>query len=229
MDLQRIRWSSLWHGCNPYNWSSFRQSLSIPLERCILCLDPVGRRPLCLACEADLPWRTAPLAGRSLLEVPAFAAFRYEFPISRLIWELKFGHNVGVGVLLGRLMAQPAFLTAFPDFTVCAVPLSFARKIYRSYNQSAVLAAAFARQLGLPLNLAGLRRVQHTRPQRGLGRRARDQNVKAAFVASSTVAGQRILVVDDVFTTGATLIAARRALLAAGALDVAIYACAAVD
>ncbi len=228
MHLPGVSLSSLWHGLNPYNWSSFGQSRALSLERCLLCLEPVPGPPLCAACRLDLPWRVTPLSGRSLREVSAFAAFRYEFPISGLIWALKFGHNVGVGALLGRLMAQAAFVESLSGFTVCAVPLSLKRKIYRGYNQSAVLAEGLAAALGLPLNLSYLRRIRDTPPQRGLGRRARRRNVRSAFVAAPSVRGQRVLVVDDVFTTGATLLAARQALLVAGAQEVAFYACAAV-
>lgn len=228
MSRQAGRRSSLWQCLDPYNWCSFGQSHSLPLERCVLCLDPVEGRPLCVGCARDLPWRTTALHGRRFRGVECAAAFRYEFPISRLIWSLKFANNVGVGQLLGELMAESPLASRFAGFTVCAVPLSFRRQWYRSYNQSAVLARALASRGNLALDLGVLHRRRHTPPQRGLGARHRRENVRGAFAAAPVARDQRLLLVDDVITTGATLLAARHALLQAGAIEVVLFACAAV-
>ena len=229
MSRRPARRSSLWECFDPYNWCNFGQLTALPLERCVLCLQSVARRPLCAGCARDLPWRETLLGGRRFRGIDCAAAFRYEFPLSRLIWALKFANNVGIGQLLGQLMADSPLATRFMGFTVCAVPLSFRRQCARSYNQSAVLASALASRLGSRLDLGVLRRARHTPAQRNLGVRARKENVRGAFAASSELHGQRLLLVDDVITTGATLLAARQTLLQAGASEVALFACAAVS
>lgn len=227
--MKAIRQSSLWQGLDPYNWIKFSRFLVSSWERCVLCLMPVREQPLCGGCAQDLPWRTQGLVRRAFRGVDVYAAFDYEFPVSALIWGLKFDGNVGAGVLLGRLMGEVPFAGRFTGFTVTAVPLSTGRKCSRSYNQSAVLACALATRLALPLDLECLRRVRGSRPQRGLGVRQRKANVRAAFVAHPGVKGRCLLLVDDVVTTGATMLACRQALLAAGASEVVLFACAGVS
>src|SRR5205823_1833243 len=102
------------------------------------------------------------------------------------------------------------------------VPLDAARVRERGYNQAALLAAPVAAALDVPLAPTWLRRTRPTRPQVGLSARERRVNVRGAFTCPepAAVAGQRVLVVDDVMTTGATLEACAEALVAAGAAGV---------
>jgi ComF family protein len=97
------------------------------------------------------------------------------------------------------------------------VPLHPQRLEERGYNQSALLATTFCGAVGLPLQLAWLERVRETRQQVELGPSERHANVEGAFYATEAVAGQRLLLIDDVYTTGSTLRACAAAALTAGA------------
>ncbi len=107
---------------------------------------------------------------------------------------------------------------------IVPVPLHRSRERERGFNQSAVLAGALARQLGLPVREALLLRHRKTRPQTGLTFAQRRRNVRGAFAVRSgvTIDKLRILLVDDVYTTGATAHACARALRRAGARSVVV-------
>jgi ComF family protein len=104
------------------------------------------------------------------------------------------------------------------------VPLHAERLRERGYNQAELLARAFCRQVGLPLRPRWLQRQRLTHSQVGLSAQERQANVAEAFSASAAVRGKSILVIDDVYTTGATLNACATAALAAGAANVVALA-----
>jgi ComF family protein len=145
------------------------------------------------------------------------------------IHALKYGRRAAVARPLGRLLAEAGGrLTAAaggagePGHVVDAivpVPLHPARAAERGFNQAELLAAPCARLWGVPLLTGALARIRPTRPQTELDAAARRANVAGAFGVSrpGEVKGRRLLLVDDVMTTGATVAAAARALRAAGA------------
>ena len=108
------------------------------------------------------------------------------------------------------------------------VPLYWARRWRRGFNQAEVLARAVGRRHGLPVLPRALRRVRATPLQHG-DFAARRKNVRDAFAARQEVAGRRLLLVDDVFTTGATADACAATLLRAGAADVGVLTLARVE
>ena len=110
------------------------------------------------------------------------------------------------------------------DF-IAPVPLHPVKERERGFNQAVCLAERLSAATGIPLNTGLLRRVQPTRTQTQLTRGERAANVRRAFAARPglKLAGERIVLVDDVFTTGATTSACAGALLAAGAGDVSVW------
>ncbi len=154
---------------------------------------------------------------------PAFVAlrspFRYEGVVREAVHALKFGGAAALAPLLARPMAQLLCAWAPPVEAVVAVPSPWMRARARGYNQAWLLATALAQTVGLPV-LGGVLKRRWTPPQATLPAQRRWEEVRGAVVASRTFRGERLLLVDDVATTGATLDACARALLMAGAKGV---------
>jgi len=201
---------------------------------CLLCLDNAGMRPLCSSCEDLVPraGSLCPGCARSLA-VPGpggpcpcrrrpldalVAAFEYRFPLDRLVQRFKFAGDLAVGDFLGTALAQAVAGGARPDL-VLPSPASDRRLRERGFNPAAVLAKRVARELDVPWHPALLRKVRHTPPQTGLPRKSRERNLRGAFRCAG-VEGLRVVLVDDVTTTGATLEALARELRRAGAREV---------
>lgn len=141
-----------------------------------------------------------------------------------LVHGLKYGDRHDYARLMARLMASSgADLIASADH-ICPVPLHWRRLVSRRYNQSALLARQIARAGRKPFSPHLLTRRKPTRTQVGLTREARERNLQGAFAAAASgkkqMRDRNILLVDDVMTSGATLAAASRALLKAGAKEV---------
>jgi ComF family protein len=202
---------------------------------CLAAVEP-PRPPLCLACGAPLHagvedercehCRAAPPAFDS-----ACAIARYRSggghdagsDGSGTVAALLRRHKYGLDQSLGRALAE--FLDAAPALdpgafdVVIPVPLHRSRLRWRGFNQAALLGAALARRLDCPLDVSSLSRVRSTPPQTARDRSQRARNVRDAFAVRrpARVAGRRVLLVDDVMTTGATANECARVLRAAGA------------
>lgn len=187
-------------------------------------------RPFCerlgLPFEVDLG---APiLSAAALADPPVFqrarAAVRYEAAARRLVHRLKYGDRMELARLMAGMMVR-AGRDLFPDADlVVPVPLHARRLLSRRFNQAALLGTRLSALIGLPCALSVLERRKATHTQVGLSRAQRAANLQGAFHVAAqrraTVEGRRILLVDDVLTTGATANACARALLRAGARDV---------
>ncbi len=198
-------------------------------DRCVTCDGPF-ETPVCADCRPRLPW----LEGRDDLGGvgPLLAAWRYEEPVASAIRRLKYNDRPD---LAGRLvsLALPAFvsLPVKPPDLIVPVPLHPRRLAERGFNQAALLAHAFHAQLGQLGQTArvatrALRRRVDTGQLAGKRRAERHREIGDAFVVRHPrmVAGRRVVVVDDVVTTGATVEACASALGGAGATVTGVLA-----
>lgn len=143
----------------------------------------------------------------------------YEGALRHLVLRVKFAEDHAAARLLGGLLATACADLPRPDGVV-PVPLHPERLRRRGCNQCLELARLPAAVLGVPLRPGWLTRVVPTRPQTGLSRQERRSNLRGAFAAHPDVRGQRVLLVDDICTTGTTLARAADCLLRAGAVAV---------
>jgi ComF family protein len=160
----------------------------------------------------------------------AYCYGSYEGALRELIHLYKYGRVRTLAKPLGDLLA--AALPREERFdAITAVPLHWRRQWQRGFNQSELLARTMAARYGIPV-VPALRRVRATKTQAGLSNTRRHQNVATAFECrrgAHALAAKRILLIDDVMTTGATAAACARALKRAGAAKVALLTVARVD
>jgi ComF family protein len=172
---------------------------------------PLDEHDLCMVCR------------ESLVNFDSAYSFgSYEGTLRKLIHLYKYGKVETLAEPLGRLLLRSLPLDQKFDLIV-AMPMHWLKRWQRGFNQAELLARPVARRYGLQL-ASHLRRIRYTKPQAGLSEAQRRQNLRNVFSVAkpSHVAGKRVLIVDDVFTTGATLRAAAAALKQAGAA----YVCA---
>ncbi len=182
--------------------------------------------PLCACCGFPLPDYAGPTdrCGPCSSDKPAFdtarAALAYDDNARRLVLDLKRGgRRDGLPVFARWMAAAAAESLPQVDFLAPA-PMHWTRLAARSFNQAAWLAQALAEVSGKPWKPGALTRIKRRKSQAGLSASERRRNVGGAIKASAGFKGKTILVVDDVFTTGATLEACARALRKAGAAEV---------
>ncbi len=166
------------------------------------------------------------LCATCRLDPPAFQRARslavYEGPLREAICALKYRRRRAIAPHLGGLLAGWALANVPPGVSaVVPVPLDPSRLADRGFNQAELLARPVARALGVPCLPAALRR-RGREAQAGLNAAARRQNVLEAFEPGSAPVSGKVLLVDDVFSTGSTAGACTRALLMAGAEQVAV-------
>lgn len=212
----------------------------------MLCGAPgVGGRDLCAGCAVELPYNrhacarcalpfATPLTAETLCGAcqrrpppfeRAIAVLRYEAPIPTLMGGVKFHGRLNHARLLGQLLADAVqdHAPSVPQVLI-PVPLHPARLASRGYNQSLEMARVVARALDLPVDFRCCRRVLHTPPQTGLDEPARRRNIRGAFAAQIPLPWRRVVILDDVVTTGSTVSELALVLRRAGAESVEVWA-----
>jgi len=192
--------------------------------KCILCgkLLKSNEQDLCRECRVDSP--EYPDRKENLQFLDSFTAvWYYEGNVRRSLLRYKFYNYRSFAAGYGRLLAMK-LLQAHPDGfdTLTWIPVSRLRKFHRGYDQVELLAKAVGRELGLEPVLL-LKKVRHNRPQSGLNDASkRRANVLGVYqeVDRERIYGKRILLLDDILTTGATAGEAARVLLTAGAKEI---------
>ncbi|UGY19111.1 ComF family protein [Bradyrhizobium septentrionale] len=229
-----------------------RLALDIALPTlCVSCREPVHGEGVCAACWAKLSFIAQPFCprlgipfvydpGPELLSMEAIAnppsyhraraAVRYDDVARTLVHALKYQDRTDLAPTMGRWMARAGKELLQEADMLVPVPLHWRRGWSRRYNQSGALAKVIARQSGVKMVSEALRRVRATEQQIGLSRKDRASNVQGAFGVAAErkaeIQGRRVILVDDVLTSGATVDACARALLRAKAsqVDVLVFA-----
>ncbi len=213
--------------------------------RCIVCREirrdfpfcgncrerfPILKDPCCPVCALPFP---SPVTENHtcsvcLLDPPSFsrtiALGLYQGDLHDLISRMKYRGEERIAEILGDWMGERLVRKGVRPDGIIPVPLHPARLRQRGFNQSAVMARRIGKRLGIPVSNCNLMRVRETASQTGLTREERGRNLKNAFgiLGAQLLEGKEILLIDDVFTTGATLEACSRLLKRGGVLSVAV-------
>ena len=207
---------------------------------CVVCGQrlSVTEEVICAKCNLHLP-RTgfhrnayenemAKLFWGQITIERAAAFFYYEAHAepANLIYELKYKNHPEIGETIGRMVATEIKASGFFDGIDGIVPIPLARKrqLQRGYNQSHEIARGVTEITGLPILSAAVRRNSFEGSQTNKGRWERNENVESVFELqdASMVRGRNLLLIDDVVTTGATVIACAKELVKAGDVKVSV-------
>lgn len=233
--------------------AALRFALDVALPPlCPSCREPLGDGVgLCAACWSKLSLIEPPYCARlgipfvydpgpgllsmeAIANPPAYdrarAAVRYDDVARALVHRLKYGDRIDLAPMMGRWMARAGRELLTDADGLIPVPLHWRRLWARRFNQSAALAGAISGISGVPVLHGALKRVRATPQQVGLSQAQRADNVQGAFRVDAdgkaAVAGRRLVLIDDVLTSGATVDTCARSLLRAGAahVDVLVFA-----
>jgi len=177
---------------------------------------------ICKSCGEPLRQNNVSICERCISSDIYFAAVRswalFEDPLKKAIHNLKYQRDLALGEVLAQPLAKYLNGTDWDIDLITAVPLDGARKRERGYNQSVMLARPLSWLTNIPFDEKAIDRVRETRPQVGLSREERTENMDEAFRGQSEIVnGKTILIIDDVITTGSTINACSRALIESGA------------
>lgn len=210
---------------NSYAWKKAAAAIFFPNRTCLGCGSLAINSPLCSDCTAKaLKLRHCPSCASFIASTEtqhylcpacradkpsfkaAYAALPYEGQVRNTLLAFKYHRQTGERRALGALLMQVfgRYFTKADFDAIVPVPLHENRLSERGYNQALLLADIVSGETGIALMPQLLERQKETQPLIELGRRQRMQELKGAFAASETAAGKRILLIDDIFTTGAT-------------------------
>jgi competence protein ComFC len=201
-------------GCQKFGerWCTDCQSKVVKFTKsvCPKCGSNEPHAHLCAHCKSSPP------------EITGMRSWgKYAGPLREAIHQLKYKHDLGLGEALSVHLIDTLKQASWIVDLITAVPLSVNRLAERGYNQSNLLARPVALAVNVPFQPNAISRARETISQVGLSARERKANVQDAFAANpSLVKGKAVLILDDVMTTGATLLNCSSALLKAGAKEV---------
>jgi ComF family protein len=221
---------------------------------CLACHRPLSSHDaICSRCWSDIDFIRAPLCDRLGIPLPfdvgapmisaaaaadppsydrARAVARFDGVMRDLVHDLKFRDRHDARRLFGRWLTEAGAALLTDADVIMPVPLTRGRLVTRRFNQAAILAQSVSGLTGMHYEPLALQRIKRTRPQVGLSREQRRDNVAGAFAVADAkmaeLAGAKIVLIDDVITTGATVRACARVLKRAGASRVDVLALAMV-
>ena len=233
--------------------AALRFALDVALPPlCPSCREPLGDGVgLCAACWSKLSLIEPPYCARlgipftydpgpgllsmeAIADPPAYdrarAAVRYDEVARTLVLAFKYGDRLDLAPMMGHWMARAGSMLLADADALLPVPLHWRRLWARRFNQAAALAGAISAISGVAVLHGGIARVRATPQQVGLSRTERADNVQGAFRVpaerKAEIRGKRLVLIDDVLTSGATVDTCARALLRAGAahVDVLVFA-----
>lgn len=202
-------------------------------DKCVLCENLLSENEtdLCRNCRKNTP--EYPKGKFKISFVARWTAiWYYKDDVRESILRYKFARRQYYGAIYGRLLAMKLLQSGFADFDVLTwVPISFFRRWKRGFDQVAVIAQSVAGELGCKAEPT-LKKTRHNKPQsRETSHAGRRANVLGAYRVqdASKIKGKRILLIDDIITSGATVSECAKTLLSAGAKEVICAAVAAAD
>jgi ComF family protein len=238
--------------CRGACWHVAKLALDVALPTlCVSCRDPVDGEGVCAGCWAKLSFIAPPYCPRlgipfvydpgpdmfsmeAIANPPAYtrarAAVRYDDVARTLVHALKYQDRTDLAPAMGRWMARAGRELLDDADVLVPVPLHWRRGWRRRYNQAGALARTIEGESGVAVAAEALRRIRPTEQQIGLSRPQRASNVQGAFKVAPDrqhlISGRRVVLIDDVLTSGATVDACARALLRAkaAAVDVLVFA-----
>lgn len=212
--------------------------------RCLKCLEVVQTaHSLCSRCWSDARFISAPYCAccgtpfeydvpdtaiclNCARKKPPFkqarCAFAYDDFSRQLVLSFKHGDHIDLAPAMGNWMARAGGDLWADCDVIIPVPLHWRRQVSRRFNQSAVLAQEVSKRVDIPVRSDLLKRHRATPSQGHLSRMARQNNLKGAFNMDKNLQGERVVLIDDVFTTGATLLNCCEVLFKGGASQVSV-------
>lgn len=191
---------------------------------CAACFSKIEfiKHPVCPVCERQaIGGRTHPGCRKRFGLDGLVVACKYRGSVRKAIQKIKYRFAADIHKILVSLIADSIWQFSLPkDIVLVPIPLYRLRKNWRGFNQAELLASDLARRFGENLLPDLLVRIVDTKTQVGLSKDERKENIKGAFCVSKKLIGENIVLVDDVFTTGSTMMEAAKVLKRAGAGEV---------
>lgn len=242
MEREREYKWQMWNSFNHHNALLSRLLNILYPSQCPVCGNPpdtFNHHPICSSCWSLIKRYTGPscricaipfvsehakICGQCIKKAPPFSKVitygLYESVLTEAINQLKFRGIKRISKTLGKLLLN---LDLPQTDAIVPVPLSIRRLRERGFNQSLLLARVISKEIRVPLLMDILLKKKETPPQIGLSAKERLLNIKNAFEVKGNIKGLRLLLVDDVMTTGATVTECSKVLMKAGVKEVIVF------